>query len=434
MANVEWYDEFVNKKYAPKRDDVVVLFRYKPAKGISTKEALGRMASESSAGTWTTLTRMPKLVNKLKAYAFSWNRSSAKIAYPPALFEHGSMPCFLAGPGGNIFGMKALASLRLQDVSFPKDFLKHFKGPTFGSTAIKKIFKKKRGPITSVVPKPKLGFSAKEHAYNIGYSVWKGGIDCVKDDENLTNQKFNRFSERVRQLARFRDRAERETGDVKDAFINCTAPTLKEFERRVALVHDHGFRYFMLDLVISGFTAVGTASELAHDHKMAIHGHRAMHAMFTTNPNHGMSMLALSKLYRVLGVDQVHTGTVVGKLGGDRAEVMAMKDMLLSKRVSEIPGLRLKQNWGKLKPTLPVSSGGLHPGILPTVFDIYGTTEIALQVGGGTLGHPGGAEAGARAVTQAITAYQDDVPLREYAKTHPELAVALKKWGSMRTK
>lgn len=434
MAKIEWYDEFVKKSYRPKKTDTVVLYRYTPTKGMKTKEVLGRLASESSAGTWTTLARMPKMAQKLKAYAYSWNKKSVKIAYPKELFEPGSMPCFLAGPAGNIFGMKAVEALRFQDVNFSADFLKKFKGPTFGSTAIKKIFKRKKGPITSVVPKPKLGFSSKEHAEYVGYNVWTGGMDCVKDDENLTNQSFNRFSTRVAQLAKYRDKAEKVTGDVKDAFINCTSPTLKEMEKRVKLVHDNGFRYFMLDLVIGGFTAVGTAVELAHDYKMAIHGHRAMHAMFTNNEAHGMSMLALSKLYRAIGVDQVHTGTVVGKLEGDKKEVMAMKDMLLKQEVKEIPGLRLAQKWGKIKPTLPVTSGGLHPGIIPAALDIYGTTNVVIQAGGGTLGHPDGAYAGAKAVTQSIQAYQEGIPLREYAKTHKELSVALKRWGTMRPK
>ena len=434
MKKIEWYDEFVNKGYKPKRNDTVVLYRYEPAKGISSQEALGRMASESSTGTWTTLARMPVRMKKLKAYAFSWNKENAKIAYPRELFETGSMPCFLAGPAGNIFGMKALKSLRFQDVSFPESFLKGFKGPNYGATAIKRIFKKKSGPITSVVPKPKLGFSAKEHAGYVGYSVWKGGIDCVKDDENLTSQRFNPFKERVKQLAKYRDKAEKETGDVKDAFINVTSQNLKELEKRVKIVHGHGFKYFMLDLVISGFTAVGTAVELAHDLGMAIHGHRAMHAMFTNNQKHGMSMLALAKLYRTIGVDQVHTGTVIGKLTGEKREIIAMKDMLLKKQVGEINGVRLAQKWGSIKPTLPVASGGLHPGILPAMFDIYDTMDMVVQVGGGTLGHPDGAEAGAKAVTQAIQAYKKKISLKEYAETHKELKRALEKWGTLKPK
>ena len=426
---VEWYLDFVNFNYKPKNTDIVCLFEFEPVKGMSKKEAIGRIASESSCGTWTTLAMLPELMKKLKAYAFWQKKDFVKVAYPLDIFEVGSIPGFLSGPGGNIFGMKAIKNLRLVDVRFPLEYFKNFKGPNYGKEVVRKIFKRKYGPITSVVPKPKLGFSAKEHAIKIGYSVWKGGIDCVKDDENLTNQKFNKFSERVKILAKYRDKAEKVTGDVKDAFINVTAPNLKELERRIKIVHEHGFKYFMLDVVISGFTAVQTAVDLAQDLNMAIHGHRAMHSMFTRNKKHGMSMLFLAKLMRIIGIDQLHIGTVIGKLEGRKEEVIATKEMITSKEVEEIPFLRLHQKWGKIKPMMPVASGGLHPGLLPELFNIYGTTDIVIQVGGGTQGHPMGAEAGARAVIQAIDAYHQGVPLNEYADTHKELKAALEKWG-----
>lgn len=434
MKKNEWYVDFVDAKYSPKKDDIVCLFRFEPAQGISNTEAMGRIASESSVGTWTTLATLPKMLPKLKAHSF-WRRNRfCKVAYPSILFEPGSITGLLAGPAGNIFGMKAVDSLRLIDVEFPKEYIKSFKGPTFGVDAIKRIFKKRKGPITAVVPKPKLGYTAMEHAEKVAYTLWKGGIDCVKDDENLTNQSFNRFSERVKYLSKFRDKAERETGNVKEAFINVTAPDLRELERRIKMVHDHGFRYFMIDVVLSGFTAVQTAANAAHDYGMAIHGHRAMHAMFTRNERHGMSMLLLAKLMRLIGVDQLHIGTAVGKLEGSKTDIIATKDMILSEEIAEIPMLRLHQDWGRIKPTLPVASGGLHPGILSQVFDIYGTTNMVVQVGGGTLGHPMGIEAGARAVVQAIEAYHSKTDLQEYAEGHVELQEALKKWGFMRPK
>lgn len=432
MGKTEWYKEYVNKKHKKKRDDMNVLFRYKGRKGMHKKDVLGRIASESSSGTWTTLAVMPKLLPKTKAYAYQYNDNFVKIAYPRFILEDGSVPALMSGIAGNIFGMKAVDGLRLMDAELPTDYVKTFKGPVYGKNVIKKIFKRKSGPVTSVVPKPKLGFTAKEHAEKIGYAVWKGGIDCVKDDENLTNQKFNRFNERVRLLAKYRDKAEKKTGDVKDAFINVTAPTLKEMEKRVKMIHNYGFKYFMLDVVVSGFTAVGSAVELAHDYKMAIHGHRAMHAAFDRNPEHGITMLFLSKLMRLMGVDQLHTGTVIGKLEGDKKEILAMNEMLTKQKVGEIKNLRMPQKWGQIKPMLPVSSGGLHPGILNQIFDIYGTTDIGIQAGGGTLGHPDGPEAGARAIVQSINAYKEGVPVEEYAKSHKELMKAIEKWGHSR--
>ena len=431
---IEWYHDFINKKYKPRKSDIKVLFYYEPAQGITKEDAIGRIASESSSGTWTTLTKLPKLLPKTKAYAYSYDSHHVKVAYPIFIFEEGSVPGMMSGIGGNIFGMKAVKNLKLLDAELPLEYIKHFKGPTYGKDVIKKIFKRRSGPVTAVVPKPKIGYTAREHAVKVAYAIWKGGMDCVKDDENLTNQRFNRFEDRVKLVAKYRDKAEKETGDVKEAFLNVTAPDLKELERRIKLVHGHGFRYFMLDVLVSGYTAVQTASELAHDYGMAIHGHRAMHAMMTKNPKHGMSMLYIAKLMRLMGIDQLHIGTVIGKLVGKKDEIVATKEMIMRQEVDEIPGLRMPQKWGTIKPMLPVASGGLHPGLLPQIFDIYGTMDIVLQVGGGTQGHPMGIEAGARAVMQAIEAYKQGISLDEYAETKKELKSALEKWGYIKPK
>jgi len=430
----EWYHDFINTKYKPKKSDVKVLFYYEPAQGITKEDAIGRIAAESSSGTWTTLTKLPKLFPKTKAYAYSYDGHHVKVAYPLFIFEEGSVPGMMSGIGGNIYGMKAVKNLKLLDVELPQEYIKNFKGPNYGKDLIKRIFKRKSGPVTAVVPKPKIGYTAREHAEKVAYAIWKGGMDCVKDDENLTNQKFNRFEERVKFVAKYRDKAEKETGDVKEAFLNVTSPDLKELERRIKFVHDHGFRYFMLDVVVSGFTAVQTASELARDYNMAIHGHRAMHAMMTKNPKHGMSMLYIAKLMRLIGIDQLHIGTVIGKLGGRKDEIVATKEMIMQRGVDEIAGLRMPQKWGTIKPMLPVASGGLHPGLLPEIFDIYGTTDIVVQAGGGTQGHPLGIEAGARAIMQAIEAYKKGISLDEYAKTKKELKSALEKWGHIKPK
>lgn len=430
----EWYHEFIDTSYRPKNTDVKVLFYYEPAEGVTGEDAIGRIASESSSGTWTTLAELPALLPKVKAYAYRYGDNLVKVAYPALVFEGGSVAGMMSGIGGNIFGMKAVANLKLLDAELPSDYIRHFKGPNYGRDLIRRIFKKKSGPITAVVPKPKIGYTAREHAEKVGYAIWKGGMDCLKDDENLADQKFNRFADRVKWVAKFRDKAQKETGEVKEAFLNVTAPNLKELERRVKIVHDHGFRYFMLDVVVSGFTAVQTARELSHDYKMAIHGHRAMHSMMTRNPKHGISMLFLAKLMRLIGIDQLHIGTVIGKLEGPQREIVAMKDMITRQKVGEIAGLRMPQEWGKIKPMLPVASGGLHPGLLPELLDIYGTTDLVIQVGGGTQGHPMGIEAGARAVTQAIEAYKAGIELEEYAKKHRELAAALEKWGRTKTR
>lgn len=426
---IEWYHDFIDLDYKPSKTDLVVLFYYEPGTGVTKEDVIGRLASESSVGTWTTLETLDKRIFDMRARSFWYTDNLVKVSYPLELWEPDNIPQLLSGIAGNIYGMKAVKNLRLIDALLPLEFVKENKGPNIGIDAFKEIFKRTGGPITATVPKPKIGMTVQQHI-KVSEDGWSGGLDIIKDDENLTNQSFNRFKERVEGMAKVRDKIEQETGLVKDAFINVTAET-REMERRVKLLDDNRFRYFMVDVVTTGFSAVQTMRDVAQDHNMAIHAHRAMHAAFTKHETHGLSMYFLAKLMRLIGVDNLHIGTVVGKLDSPKADVLAMRDLLLNKFVKEGHNGKqyLDQEWGNLKATIPVASGGLHPGTVHEVMDVYNTTNMALQLGGGIHGHPGGTYAGAKATIQAIEAWKDGVSLEEKAKTSPELKQALDKWG-----
>ena len=423
---IDWYNEFVDLNYEPAKDEIVCLFSFEPAAGMSEKEAAGRIASESSTGTWTTLHTMPPLMKALEATAFEIEGPLLKIAYPLDLWEEGNAVQLLSGIAGNIFGMKAVRNLRLIDATLPPAYLKHFKGPHFGNAGIRKMMGIKKRPLTGAVPKPKIGFSAKEHA-DVGYETWMGGFDFVKDDENLTSTAFNRFNDRVKYLTKLRDKAEKETGEKKSAFLNITAD-VETMKKRVDLLSENGWNYCMIDVVVAGTAGVMTMRDYCSDRGIAIHAHRAMHAAFTRNRKHGITMQFLAKMMRLVGVSQIHTGTAVGKLTGSKKELLALADLLREKKTAAVNGMLLEQDWGKIKSAFPVSSGGLHPGLVPDVLDIYGT-EMVLLVSGGIHGHPKGTRAGAQATIQAMEAWEEGVILEEKAKKAKELKEALGKWG-----
>lgn len=429
---IEWYHDFINLKYKPKSTDLKVLFYFEPDTGITKEDAIGRIASESSTGTWTTLFKMPPRMKGLMATAYRIENGFVHVAYPLDLWEPGSIPQLLSGIAGNIFGMKALKNLRLVDVALPQEYIKHFPGPNLGIQGLRKYFKVYDRPLTGAVPKPKVGFSAEEHA-RIGYETWMGGFDLVKDDENLTSQSFNNFYTRVKLMTKLRDKAEKETGEIKDALLNITGET-EEMKKRAKFLHDHGWKYAMIDVVTCGAASVQTLRETLGDYHMAIHAHRAMHAAYDRNPKHGMTMQFLAKTMKLAGVDQIHSGTAVGKLVGSKIEVQAIASVLRDKIVKERKNIILEQNWGsKIKPAFPVSSGGLHPGLIPDEIEIYGK-DVALLVSGGIHGHPKGTRAGAKATMQALEATKRKIGLEEYAKKHVELREALEKWGRLNPK
>ncbi|MCD6300813.1 MAG: type III ribulose-bisphosphate carboxylase [Staphylothermus sp.] len=433
----EPYREYIDRSYTPDPEkDVIAVFRIKPAKGFTIEDAAGAVAAESSTGTWTTLypwydtERVKRLSGK--AYYFkdlgdgSW---IVRIAYPVELFEKGNLPGLLASIAGNVFGMKRVEGLRLEDIYLPKAFLEDFKGPGKGIDGVKKIFGVTNRPIVGTVPKPKVGYSPEE-VEKLAYEILVGGMDYIKDDENLTSPSYCKFEKRAEAIMRAIDKAEKETGERKVWFANVTSD-IREIEKRMKLVADYGNPYIMVDVVVTGWGALNYIRDLAEEYGLAIHAHRAMHAAFTRNPYHGISMYVLAKLCRIIGVDQLHIGTAgVGKLEGGKIDVIRYARILREKHFKPDPDdvFHLEQNMYHIKPAMPVSSGGLHPGNLPGVIEALGT-DLVIQVGGGVLGHPDGPRAGAIAVRQALDAIIKKIPLDEYAKTHKELARALEKWG-----
>ncbi len=414
----EWYLDFVDLGYTPSADEVLVEYYLEP-RGVSPEEAAGRVASESSIGTWTTLWKLPEKAKELMARVYELERQGegyrAKIAYPLGLWEEGNLVQLFSGIAGNIFGMKAVGNLRLEDFQIPASYAENFPGPGYGIPGIRKLMGVEGRPLTATVPKPKIGWNVDEYV-EIARELWLGGIDLLKDDENFTSLSFNRFEERISRIYRLRDRVEQETGEKKEYLVNITAP-FREMERRAALVADHGGGYVMIDIVVAGFSALQSMRQVCGDLNLAIHAHRAMHAAFTRNSRHGISMLALAKAARIAGVDQLHTGTAIGKLEARAEEV---------RRINR----SLTQEW-YFKPVLPVSSGGLHPGIVPEIVEMFGT-ELVIQAGGGVMGHPQGPGAGAKALRQAIDAAVHGESLEERASKSAELRAALDKWGHLK--
>jgi ribulose-bisphosphate carboxylase large chain len=412
--------DFVNLKYRPKASDLISLLKISPNR-MSMEEAGNTVALESSVGTWTKVAGQ-EYVEKLKAKVFSIKGNYIKIAYPEALFEKDNVPNMLSSIAGNIFGMKAVKTIRLEDVSFPKTILKSFRGPRYGIEGIRKMMKIKDRPLLGTIIKPKLGLNTEHHAES-AYKSWKGGCDFVKDDENLASQKFNMFENRLAKTLEMADRAEQETGEKKAYLVNVTAET-KEMIKRAQLVENQGGKYVMIDILTSGWAAVQTLREA--NFKMAIHAHRAMHAAFDRNPDQGISMMVIADFARIIGVDTLHIGTGIGKLEGDVKDIQEIKEEIEKKKVKETKN-RLEQRWWKIKPVLGVSSGGLHPGHVPFLIKHLGK-DLVIQAGGGIHGHPLGTEAGAIAMRQAIDATLKKISLEEYAKTHVELEEALRLW------
>jgi len=405
----------------------IIATYYVEGKSISPLEAGVKIAAEESIGTWTEITTATEwCIRNLATKVYEWRDENettgiVKMAYPDALFdvETGGIPNILSIVAGNLFGMSSLRNVRLLDLQFPSEVVKLFKGPKFGIRGVRSLVGTLESgrPHLGTIIKPKVGLNPEDTA-KVAYEAAIGGVDFIKDDETLTNQRFCPLAERVTSVMEAMDRVKSETGRTVLYSPDITTETHRVLELAdVAL--EHGAPALMVDVFPSGFSAVRALAE-DPSVNVPIHVHRCMHAAMTRNPKHGISMMVVAKLVRLAGGDQLHTGTVAGKMGeksrGTMDEIIALNDFM-------------KSDFYGLKTVFPVASGGVHPGIVEANIEALGK-DLVIQAGGGIHGHPKGTRAGAAAMRQAMDAAVKGVPVEEYAMDHEELKLAVQKWGS----
>ncbi len=446
-AGVTPYAEmgFWNEDYQPKDTDILVAFRITPQEGVDPIEAAAAVAGESSTATWTVVWTdrlTPHEHYQAKAYEVNEvaeGQYIAKIAYDLDLFEEGSIANLTSSIIGNVFGFKALKALRLEDMRIPLTYLKTFQGPPHGIVMEREYLDKFGRPLIGATTKPKLGLSAKNYG-RVVYEALRGGLDFTKDDENINSQPFMRWRDRYVHAMEAVNRASAVTGEVKGHYMNVTAATMEEMYERAEFAKELGSVIIMQDLTV-GYVAMTSMSKWARANGMILHLHRAGHATYTRQKTHGVSFRVIAKWCRMLGVDHIHAGTVVGKLEGDPGMIKGYYDVCRERfnKANPETGIYFDQDWGSMPAVFPVASGGIHAGQMHQLLDYLGEDTV-LQFGGGTIGHPMGIAAGATAnrvgAEAMIKARNEGVDfleegpdiLREAAKGCPELNAALEVW------
>src|SRR5690349_1017452 len=436
--------------YEPKDTDVLAAFRVTPQPGVPPEEAGAAVAGESSTATWTVVwtDRLTDYENyQGKCYAVEPvpgvpGQYIARIAYDLDLFEEGSIANLTSSIIGNVFGFKALKALRLEDMRIPAHYVKTFQGPPHGIVMEREYLDKFGRPLLGATVKPKLGLSARNYG-RVVYEALRGGLDFTKDDENINSQPFMRWRDRFLYSIEGVNRAMGQTGEVKGHYMNVTAATMEEMYERAEFAKELGSVIIMMDLTV-GYTAMQSMSKWARRNGMILHLHRAGHGTYTRQKTHGVSFRVIAKWCRLLGVDHLHAGTVVGKLEGDPAMIAGyykiLRDNFIEKDLSQ--GIYFDKDWASLPGVMPVASGGIHAGQMHQLLDLL-DEDVILQFGGGTIGHPLGIAAGAEANRVALEAvvkarnegrdFLKEGPelLRKAAASNRPLEVALATWGDV---
>lgn len=422
--------------YQPKDTDILCAFRFVPQEGVDPEEAAAAVAGESSTATWTVVWTDRLTAHEhyqAKAYRVvpvpGTDQYIAYIAYDLDLFEEGSIANLTASIIGNVFGFKALKSLRLEDMRIPPHYVKTFQGPAHGIVMEREYLNKYGRPLLGATVKPKLGLSARNYS-RVVYEALRGGLDFTKDDENINSQPFMRWRDRYLFVMEAVNKATADTGEIKGHYLNVTAATMEDIYERADFAKQIGSPIIMIDLIV-GYTAIQSIAKWARKNGVILHLHRAGHSTYTRQKTHGVSFRVIAKWMRLAGVDHIHAGTVLGKLEGDPRTTAGYYQTLRGMKYDADPtiGLYFEQDWMSLPAVMPVASGGIHAGQMHQLINLLGE-DVVLQFGGGTFGHPHGIAAGAaanRIACEAIIQARNEG--RDYVNEGPEILAEAAKWS-----
>jgi 2,3-diketo-5-methylthiopentyl-1-phosphate enolase len=331
------------------------------------------------------------------------------IAYPDLNFSR-DLPALLV----TAFGKLSMdGKIKLLDLLPSDDFLAAMPGPKYGASGVRDLLGVHDRPLVMSIFKSVIGYDL-ENLRGQFLQQALGGVDMIKDDEILFENPLTPLEKRVPACMEAAREAEQKTGQKIIYFTNLTGPTYRLRENALKAI-EAGANGLLFNVLAYGFDALaGLAAD--PDITVPIAAHPALAGAFYPSPYHGFAApLLLGKLARLAGADLSLFPSPYGSVVMPKEENLAVRDALLS---TDLPQ----------KPSLPVPSAGIHPGLVPLIIRDFGT-EVVINAGGGVHGHPGGAAAGGQAFRQAVDAVQKRQSLEQYAETHAELKAAIERWG-----
>ncbi len=322
-----------------------------------------------------------------------------------------NLPTLISTVQGNLYELSQFSGLRLLDLDLPSPYHQHYKGPRFGVEGTRRLSGVYGRPLIGTIIKPSVGLRPSETA-SLVKTLVDAGIDFVKDDELMANPPHSPFDERVEQVMRVvRDHQQRSGKLVMVAF-NIT-DELDQMQRHYDTVVEAGGSAVMVSLNSVGPVAV---KRICDRGQLPIHGHRNGWGMLTRCPMLGMDFSAYQKIWRLVGVDQIHVNGLGNKFWEPDDSVV---------RSIEALGRPLFGGYQ----ALPVVSSGQWGGQAPETYRRTGTVDLLYLAGGGILAHPGGPATGVRALRLAWDAAVAGLSLEEAASTYPELAQSVAAFG-----
>jgi ribulose-bisphosphate carboxylase large chain len=249
----------------------------------------------------------------------------------------------------------------LCDVAVPDALAQTFGGPRHGIAALRQRLGLHGRAMTGSALKPqglppeRLGLLAEHLA--------RGGLDFIKDDHGLANQRYSHFADRVRACAAGVARGVRATGH-PTRYIPSVTGDLDQMRAQANLARAEGLDCLMLAPVISGFPAMQAL--VREFPEMAFFAHPSLGGAARIAPD-----LLIGGLFRLIGADAVIFPTYGGRFGytPDTCRRLAAN---------------ARRSDDGMRAALPVPAGGIALQRVHEILDFYGE-DTMLLIGGSLL-------------------------------------------------
>jgi ribulose-bisphosphate carboxylase large chain len=261
-----------------------------------------------------------------------------------------------------LFGNSSIQDdVTLLDVDLPPSLLKVFGGPRHGLDTLRTRVGAHSRALTASALKPQ-GLSPAGLGAIAG-RLAEGGLDYIKDDHGLADQAYSPFAKRVPAVMAAVHAASARTGKAT-RYLPSLCGTLDVMRDQVVIARNEGVDTLLIAPMITGVSAFQAL--VAENRDMAFVTHPALAGASRIAPP-----VHFGKLFRLLGAD----GVVYPNYGGRFAYSPATCRQIATTSI---------QDWGGMKPAVPIPAGGMTAERVPEMLAFYGR-DVMLLIGGGLL-------------------------------------------------
>ncbi len=290
------------------------------------------------------------------------NQYIVAISYRTDITEL-SIPQFFNVLFGNI---SLKNNIKISDITFAESFFNVFHGPNYGVEGIRKLLGVYGRALACSALKP-MGLSINELSKKAGLLA-KGGIDLIKDDHGISNQKFHPFKERVSRCHEAVDNvnAGRER---KTLYFPMVSGRFEEIEEQVHHVLKESIRGILIAPMLVG---PDTVRYISAKYNLIIMAHPALTGTHFHDPTHGIDpSVFLGTLFRMLGADLSVFPHAGGRFHFTENDCLAISNSL-------------RCDNGFWKRSFPCPAGGIHMDRISEISEMYGIDTVFL-IGGSLM-------------------------------------------------